>query len=444
MSESTAKYETLTGRTDHLDAQSEVGPGSIPDLPTRLSWKPNRQICEPSRDRSRRADGSLAEKVLHAAWRRAGFRGASIRGRDGRRYRVVYPGRPAGGYGPDFRDAALERDDGVRIHGDIEVHVRSSEWKSHGHGSDSQYNGVVFHVASVDDTPNVETLSGVRIPLLVLDQKTALTRTAPQEAHSSSLPVPSLSLAQAGLERFKNRSHGLRIAIESVGRDQAIWEAALETLGYPSNRRGFIQLARRLDWSTVSELAETLSVSELSEIFTWAAGLGPRPETGISLKSSVPQWRSTHGRPANRPINRIEAAVSWACTWKSAGPAESIVRAVRSARSPSELSGLLMGDGKPAPLGVSRARDTVVNVILPGARAIAEIEGDHGAIRRATELFRSHPKTQLNSIEREAMTLLKTRGFTSTARNACEQQGLIHIYRQMTAPTPLGTQMSLL
>lgn len=118
-----------------------------------------------------RGNGRLAgvpETILHAAWRKAGKSGSAVTGRDGHRYRIIYPGRPADGAGPDFRDAVLLRDDGVQLHGDVEVHVRSGDWHGHGHGLDRAYNGVVLHVALEETGAPAQTDSGIRIPLLLL------------------------------------------------------------------------------------------------------------------------------------------------------------------------------------------------------------------------------------------------------------------------------------
>ena len=390
------------------------------------------------------------EKVLHSAWRRAGLRGASVRGRDGKLYRVIYPGRPGGSSGPDFRDAIIESEDGSRIYGDIEAHVRSNEWSAHGHGGDSRYNGVVFHVVLEDTAAHVRTRSSLSIPLLVLDQRHSSapplideTLDESGEAEPGSLPIPFLNLTDAGMERLKNRSHGLQIAMAAAGRDQAIWEAAVETLGYPSNKKGFRQLARRLNWPVVSALAGRLTVSELEQIAMGAAGFGPKPGFAPRLTGVTPQWNRSHGRPANHPRNRVPALAAWAMSWRDRGPAGAISELVRSAGSAGELSDGLTGSGDKVP-GVSRRRDTVVNVILPGAHALAEMDGDRRTARKAIDLYRSHPKTQRNSIEAEAALLLRVRGIDIAARGACEQQGLIHIYRLMTSPARQARQLPLM
>jgi hypothetical protein len=84
--------------------------------------------------------------------------------------------------------------------------------------------------------------------------------------------------------------------------------------------------------------------------------------------------------------------------------------------------------------------DAVVNVLLPAAFALS---GSAGARNRALELYHSHPKLQENALTREAAALLRANRVDTMAKNACEQQGLIHIYRLMTQPVQPVRQLPL-
>jgi hypothetical protein len=105
----------------------------------------------------------LAETILLAAWRKAGLASAVVGSRNGHTYRIIYPGRPAYGAGPEFRGAILLRSDGKTIHGDIEIHVRSGDWHAHGHAADGAYNGVDLHVAWEESGAPARTVSGIRL-----------------------------------------------------------------------------------------------------------------------------------------------------------------------------------------------------------------------------------------------------------------------------------------
>ena len=61
---------------------------------------------------------------------------------DGRRVSVIDPGQPNSGSGPDFFNAKV-RIDGELWAGNVEIHVRASDWYRHGHHTDPAYNSVM-------------------------------------------------------------------------------------------------------------------------------------------------------------------------------------------------------------------------------------------------------------------------------------------------------------
>ena len=75
-----------------------------------------------------RSERALAQLWLTKTGRR-------LKTTDGRALRVIYPGRPAPGHGPDFRDALVELD-GRRLSGPVELHRTPADWTRHGHHLD--------------------------------------------------------------------------------------------------------------------------------------------------------------------------------------------------------------------------------------------------------------------------------------------------------------------
>ena len=68
--------------------------------------------------------------------------------------------------GPDFIDARVEIE-GIRWAGNVEVHIKSSDWNIHRHSSDKNYNNVVLHVVYVHDT-DIVTESGKPVATVVI------------------------------------------------------------------------------------------------------------------------------------------------------------------------------------------------------------------------------------------------------------------------------------
>jgi hypothetical protein len=63
---------------------------------------------------------------------------------------LLRAGRAGRGPGPDVREAVFIRD-GVPVAGDVEVRLRASDFRRHGHESDPVYAGVLLHLVWEDD-----------------------------------------------------------------------------------------------------------------------------------------------------------------------------------------------------------------------------------------------------------------------------------------------------
>ena len=64
---------------------------------------------------------------------------------------LLRAGRAGRGAGPDVREASFRHGSGVPLTGDVEVHLRASDFVRHGHASDPAYDGVVLHLVWEDD-----------------------------------------------------------------------------------------------------------------------------------------------------------------------------------------------------------------------------------------------------------------------------------------------------
>lgn len=70
---------------------------------------------------------------------------------DRRRVTVIDPGQLNANSGPDFFNAKIKIGDEMWA-GDVEIHVKASDWHRHGHQDDPAYRSVILHVVGKDDT----------------------------------------------------------------------------------------------------------------------------------------------------------------------------------------------------------------------------------------------------------------------------------------------------
>lgn len=88
---------------------------------------------------------SITESQIIRIWQHELLNGARLVAEGSEPIEIVYPGRNNDDQGADFRDAVIATR-GKLIKGDIEVHVKSSDWHAHQHHRDPVYNRVVLHV----------------------------------------------------------------------------------------------------------------------------------------------------------------------------------------------------------------------------------------------------------------------------------------------------------
>lgn len=178
----------------------------------------------------------LTEQQLTALWRGRRFPAGALVTRAGVPVNVIFQGRPGRGPGPDFRDAVIAAPSGLPLRGDVELHVRASSFRAHGHASDPAYANVILHVVFDDEGESETALSGGRSAPVI-----ALAPWVTQRAGELQR-----WLQQPLLWREPCHDAVIRLGHEGAG-------AALDALGQPS------ALMRVLEAGTVNEATALLT-----------------------------------------------------------------------------------------------------------------------------------------------------------------------------------------
>ena len=402
----------------------------------------------------------ITEKQLARLWERRAARHHAFHTEAGARIRVLYPGRPGVTAGPDFRDALLMVEGHGLVQGDVEVHLRQRDWKSHGHHNDPNYNGVVLHVALESDPEPSRTDAGGAPPVVNLQ---ALLTDSPDgdDNHETVRNQLWQSLAQhgyrrpespeqmaallnrAGDQRFLSHSKRFQMLMSAQSPEQTLWESICDALGYRHNRHPFLMLATAAPYALLShsalQLSEPQRESELTQWLLSLAGFenGPVP-SGLGPPLEPKTWRLFRVRPPNHPRRRILGAAALVARFADAG----LIAAVESAAVPGDPKILtqtltvMARDDKPAPIGPARARDIAVNIALPFLHGYSTLSDDHSEAAKMLELYRRYGPLSDNEITRELATALQEPGWGRIANNSRRQQGLIHLQRLLAGATP--------
>ena|GEM_PF-325911 len=234
---------------------------------------------------------TLTERRLLHIWRSQSRHVTNLKTTDGRNVEVVRCGRWNFDTGPDFK-AALLRIGNQLKQGDVEIHLRTSEWYAHGHEKDPHYNEVILHVVWWEDlggpivrqdrqeVPNLVLKQFLRHPLdepgrafpsqgtyWLESQQTpgpgsqpevpgGIGSTAPCLTEVKMLPREKLLelLEERADTRFQRKIQRFAARWKDQDWDQLIYGGLLEALGYPINKKPFLKLAQLLPLPYLEEL----------------------------------------------------------------------------------------------------------------------------------------------------------------------------------------------
>jgi len=92
----------------------------------------------------------LKEDFLHFIWKTKKFKFNNLKLTDGTSVQIKNFGMHNHNAGPDFLNGTVVIDN-KEWHGNIEIHVDSSDWYTHKHDKDAAYNSVILHVSYLDN-----------------------------------------------------------------------------------------------------------------------------------------------------------------------------------------------------------------------------------------------------------------------------------------------------
>ena len=334
---------------------------------------------------------------------------------DGDSCQLLYAGRPGGSLGPDVRDAVLRftshratttfaglsSQHAINTAGDVEIHVRASDWFAHQHHTDARYNNVMLHVVLIcDDSRPTLRQDGTAIPTCSLYDLPHTTN------HPAQWPCQHIMarmneeqrarlLTLAGSMRFEQKARALLAALRDA---------------QPSG------LFSACDVCLIPALAEGLGYGR-DRAFFRAAGLHL-----VGMAQGFPEPLGRAPEPSPLDASRLHILHNLVEQWRATGAWETLRQAMTNA--PTAISAL-----RNIFAGLSKARADILicNIVLPFAAAVAQQEHDAMLAEQARNLFLDYPGLPSNQITR---AMCKQLLLQSEPKGACQQQGLHFIYAQ--------------
>ena len=277
---------------------------------------------------------AIPEDFLHYLWKFRLFDQKGLYTVSGDPIEIVNVGLHNTHSGPDFQSSMI-RIGNTLWAGNVEIHLRSSDWERHQHQTDKSYDNVILHVVGKHDQEIFRT-DGSRIPVLSLD------KLIPQQITDAYLNlVECMDWIPCGkqiskIDSFYIRSWLYRVEIERLeqkselitdlllefkgGWDEAFYINLASNFGFKINSMPFEMLARSLPQALLARYKnKPLQIESL--IFGQAGfldhhytdeypGLLSKEYEFLKKKHSLTPmdnyiWKYMRMRPVNFPTTRL-------------------------------------------------------------------------------------------------------------------------------------------
>ncbi len=234
----------------------------------------------------------MKEEFLHYVWKHQLFNTPNLKTTDQEPLMVLNSGLHNKNSGPDFLNSKIEIEDQDSIgsptlwYGNVEIHVKSSDWYLHQHETDENYDTVILHVVWEHDTdiymknntpiPTLELKHFVDEKLLEnyrdLNQKKLHWIPCEQELNTIDSFLKDNWLERLFVERLEAKSKLIQQLLEDSKND---YEATLfvmlaKNFGLKVNAEAFFNLATSIPYTIIRK--EQNNSTKLSALFFGQAG----------------------------------------------------------------------------------------------------------------------------------------------------------------------------
>jgi len=270
-------------------------------------------------------------------------------------------------------------------------------------------------------------------------------------------------LTAAGEERFTAKTGSFSKALNEEAAGQVLYRGIARALGYAQNVTPCEELANRLPLNFL-ENGESNADLTRQALLLGTAGLLPSQrhrsvedtETdrlegtwqslGITETMKESDWCFFRVRPDNLPTRRLVALSCLISRYGKSGLLYGTIKLIRKSPPGDEHRWLESGftilcqgywanhfdigitmNRSSVLIGKEKASVTVINAILPFASAWSELSSDMKLRKKVTEIYRHYPATGDNELTRYMKQQLRLK--PDVHLSACQQQGLIHIFK---------------
>lgn len=244
----------------------------------------------------------MKEDFLHYVWQYKKFAFTNLKTVSGQELTIIHSGYYIQQAGPDFFNAQIVIDN-QKWAGNIEIHLKSSDWYVHHHQTDANYDNVILHVVWEHDT-EVFRKNNTVIPVLELKQQIpteilsqynnlfAQKKWINCENQISFVDEFTISnwIERLFFERLEIKANEVEKLLQKNSFD---WEATFfqllaKSFGLNTNGEAFLKMAESIPYSTIKK--ERYEVESIEALFFGATGLLEGENEDIYFNDLKKRW----------------------------------------------------------------------------------------------------------------------------------------------------------
>ena len=399
----------------------------------------------------------MMEELMYFVWQQKLYK--SLLTADGLPLEVVHPGLRNVELGPDFFNAKV-RFDGVTWAGNVEMHIKSSDWNRHHHQDNRAYDSVILHVVLNHDE-QIFLHDGSELKTVVMQVPDNLLRSYydlcgyPDAASGQAPLLPGQRLPYQGIACASRLPEVPRLIIHDwsnalaverlIGKmkriqhlidddlkswDEGFYTLLLRSLGSGTNSDAMERLARSLPYSCLLHHRDNLL--QLRALLLGQAGLiDDQSADGKELKMEYEFlrnkftlrpleshiWKFSRIRPNASPMVRLEAFA------RIVNQHPNLLSECCSKLSVEHFCQLFRTPG----IGAQTLQIIIINAIIPTLSAYFRWQNQEDECEQLIALLEDLPAESNRFITQWQACGIK-------AENALESQALLHLAQNYCQP----------
>jgi hypothetical protein len=412
-----------------------------------------------------KSDLNITEDLLYYIWQSKLLAKHPLKTFDGNPLEIIDFGFRNEVSGPDFTGAKIKIGE-ILWAGNVEMHVKASDWHQHNHHNDKAYNNVILHIVWINDRHiniDARNQSIPALELMPLIDKEIIAQYLYLKQSKNNIPCANLwkdsfcqdlkfSLPRMAMGRLESKVKVFTDLLDDVGQNwnEALYIQITKYFGGSTNKATFERLGKIIPYSIFAKNA--YDPLRVEAILFGISGLLQNENIDDEYYTALQreyqfqkskyqfneiythEWKFGKMLPAGFPTIRLAQLSAVMIRHQNIADKllhntelENIYRLFVCEANEYWNTHFLFGkevknkSTKPTKEFIDRI---IINAVVPFYFAFGKLRSDEKYIDVAVEIL-----DLLKSEKNSMVTLYKNLGFI--AKTATESQGLIHLYQEL-------------